>query len=77
MSNRHRPTGTNRTDESTPNPREYVQENRDLLSRVLARGDTEAQAYALALIAEAGTPRDIDDIQGQLEDLRREADGGK
>jgi hypothetical protein len=77
MSDRHQPTGTNRTDGTTPNPREYIQENRDLLSRVLARGDTEAQAYALALIAEAGTPRNIDDIQGRLEDLRREADGGK
>lgn len=77
MNNSHQPTGSNRTDESTPTPQEYVQENRDLLSRVLARGDPEAQAYALALIAEAGSPRDIEDIQGRLDDLRREADGGK
>ena len=77
MHDRHKSTGTNRTDETTPNPREYVQENRDLLSRVLARGDPEAQAYALAVIAVGGTSRDIDDIQGRLDDLRQEADGGK
>lgn len=74
MHDRHQSNGRNRDDESTPKPREYVRENRDLLSRVLARGDTEAQAYALALIAEAGTPRDIEEIQGILDDLRN-ADG--
>lgn len=70
MHDSHQSAGTNRDDEPIPKPREYVRENRDLLSRVLARGDTEAQAYALALIAEAGTPRDIEEIQGQLDDLR-------
>lgn len=70
MHNSHQSAGTNRDDEPIPKPREYVRENQDLLSRVLARGDTEAQAYALALIAEAGTPRDIEEIQGQLDDLR-------
>jgi len=70
MHDSHQSAGTNRDDEPIPKPREYVREHRDLLSRVLARGDTEAQAYALALIAEAGTPRDIEEIQGQLDDLR-------
>jgi len=74
MHDSHQSTGTNRDNESNPKPREYVRENRDLLSRVLARGETEAQAYALALIAEAGTPRDIEEIQGILDDLRN-ADG--
>jgi len=37
---------------------------------VLARGGREAQSYALALIAEAGTPRDIEEIQDLLDDLR-------
>ena len=69
MSNRHRPTGTNRTDESTPNPREYVQENRDLLTRVLRHGDTEARGYALALLANGGTENDIEGVQQVLEDL--------
>jgi len=70
MHDRHQSAGTNRDDELTPNPREYVRENRDLLARVLARGGREAQSYALALIAEAGTPRDIEEIQDLLDDLR-------
>lgn len=70
MHDRHQSNRRNRNDESIPKPRQYVRENRDLLSRVLARGNTEAQAYALALIAEAGSPRDIEEIQGQLDDLR-------
>lgn len=70
MYDRHQSNRRNRNDEPIPKPRQYVRENRDLLSRVLARGNTEAQAYALALIAEAGSPRDIEEIQGQLDDLR-------
>lgn len=73
MHNSHRPNDRTDESDSTPGPREYVRENRDLLSRVLARGDTEAQAYALALIAEAGSQKDIDDIQRALDDLKTES----
>lgn len=51
---------------------EYVAENRDLLSRVLAHGDAEARGYALALLAEGGEVRDIEAVQAKLEDIRQQ-----
>jgi hypothetical protein len=47
----------------------YVQENRDLLTRVLRHGDTEARGYALALLAKGGTEGDIEEVQQVLEGL--------
>jgi len=47
--------------EKTPTDelQQYVQENRDLLIRVLRHGDTDARGYALALLANGGTEEDI------------------
>lgn len=51
---------------------EFVSDNRDLLARVLARGDPDAQGYALALIQEGGSVSDIEQIQDLLEELKAE-----
>jgi len=50
-------------------PEQYVRENRDLIERVLRHGDTEARGYALALLANAGTSEDVEQVQAALEDL--------
>ena len=50
-------------------PEQYVRENRDLIERVLRHGDTEARGYALALLANAGTPEDVKQVRAALEDL--------
>lgn len=49
---------------------EYVQENKDLLARVLAYGDAESRSYALAVLANGGSVNDIEKIQRTLEDLK-------
>lgn len=51
---------------------EYVAENRDFLSRVLAHGNREAQGLALAAISHGGTTEDIDEIQRRLDELKAE-----
>ncbi|WP_079255012.1 hypothetical protein [Halococcus hamelinensis] len=53
---------------------EYVAENHDLLVRMLAYGDTEARGYALALLANGGTPNDLEQVQREFDKLRE--DGG-
>lgn len=53
--------------------REYVNENRDFLSRVLRHGNNEARSYALALLANGGTEDDIEAVQEELNQLQ--ADG--
>ena len=53
----------------------YVSEHRDLLARVLARGNTEARGHALALVANGGTVSDIDRIQQVLDDLKEQKQG--
>jgi hypothetical protein len=53
----------------------YVSENHDLLSRVLARGNPEAQGYALAAIANGGSIGDIEEIQQILEEIKEEKRG--
>lgn len=57
--------------EKTPTDelQQYVQENRELLTRVLRHGNTEARGYALALLANGGTENDLEDVQQLLEDL--------
>ena len=49
-----------------------VSKNSELLGRVLACGNDEARAYALALVANSGEPERIDEVQGELERIRRE-----
>jgi hypothetical protein len=48
----------------------YVRENRGLLVRVLRHGDTEARAYALALLANAGDSRDVERVREQLDEIQ-------
>lgn len=49
---------------------EYVQENKDLLARVLAYGDAEGRSYALAVLANGGSVNDIENIQRILDDIK-------
>ena len=51
---------------------EFVSENSELLGRVLACGSDEARAYALALVANSGESSNIDEVQAQLDRIRRE-----
>lgn len=50
--------------------RDYVNENRDFLSRVLRHGNNEARSYALALLANGGTDDDIEAVQEELNQLQ-------
>ncbi|SDY52807.1 hypothetical protein [Halopenitus persicus] len=50
----------------------YADRNTEFLSRVLAYGDTEARAYALALLSNGATAEDIDKIQAELDRIRRD-----
>ena len=63
---------TSRDNKSTSDCTDFVSDNRELLARILARGDSEAQGYALALIQEGGSASDIDQIQDLLEELKAE-----
>lgn len=51
---------------------EFVSENSELLGRVLACGNDEARAYALALVANSGEPSRVEEVQAELERIRRE-----
>ena len=51
---------------------EFVHDNLDLLTRILAYGDAEACGYALAVLANGGTVNDIEEIQCQLDELKQE-----
>ncbi|ELZ42768.1 hypothetical protein C471_02210 [Halorubrum saccharovorum DSM 1137] len=51
---------------------EYASRNTEFISRVLAHGDEEARAYALALLANSGSVEAIDEVQAQLDEIRRE-----
>lgn len=51
---------------------EFSEENPELLSRILAHGGTEARGYALAVIANGATVETIDEVQAQLDEIRRE-----
>lgn len=50
---------------------EFVTENSELLGRVLTCGNDEARAYALALIANSGEPTHVDEVQDELDRIRR------
>jgi hypothetical protein len=56
---------------STRKVEEYADRNTEFLSRVLAYGDEEAQAYALALLANSGSVNAIDKVQSKLDEIRR------
>ena len=57
---------------STDEIGEFVEENSEMVARVLAFGDEESRAYALALVANSGKPSRIDVIEEQLQRIRRE-----
>lgn len=50
---------------------EFVSENSELIGRVLACGNDEARAYALALVANSGDPSRVEEVQAELERIRR------
>jgi hypothetical protein len=52
--------------------RQYVEENRKMLTRMLAHGDAEARSYALALLSHEGTVEDIEAVQQMLDDIREQ-----
>ncbi len=52
---------------------EYVAQNGDMLSRILACGNDEARAYALALLANAEDTQGLEDVQGELDRLKLKA----
>lgn len=51
---------------------EYTRRNTEFISRVLAHGDEEARGYALALLLNGGSVDAIDEVQAELEEIRRE-----
>lgn len=59
-------------DKHSPELEQYASRNTEFLSRVLAYGDEEARAYALALFANSGSVEAIDEVQAELDKIRRE-----
>jgi hypothetical protein len=53
---------------------EYLQDNHEFVSRVLAYGTTEAKGYALAVLANSGKPDDIEKVFQLLEELKQSAE---
>lgn len=51
---------------------DYVRENSDLLGRVLACGNAEARAYALAILANSEDLDGVDEVQEQIDRLKRQ-----
>ena len=51
---------------------EYVNENSDLLSRVLACGNDEARAYALTLLMNSGDLEGVEDVERELGRIKLE-----
>ena len=55
---------------STDDIQEYVRQNRNFLAQVFRHGNTEARAYALALLANGGTTDDLEQVLQELDKLR-------
>ncbi|MDS0243043.1 MULTISPECIES: hypothetical protein [unclassified Haloferax] len=51
---------------------EFVRENSEMLSRVLACGNEEARAYALALLANCEASDSVEDVEEQLGRIKLE-----
>ena len=58
---------------ATSDIEEYVANNGDMLSRILACGNEEARAYALALLANAEDAEGLEDVQDELDRLKLKA----
>lgn len=57
---------------SEENLDEFVRENSEMLSRVLACGNEEARAYALALLANCEARDSVEDVEEQLDRIKLE-----
>jgi len=51
---------------------EFVRENSEMLSRVLACGNEEARAYVLALLANCEGVDTVEDVEEQLDRIKLE-----
>ncbi|MFB6188820.1 MAG: hypothetical protein ABEI57_02955 [Halapricum sp.] len=49
---------------------DFVRENEEMLSRILACGNEEARAYALALIANSGEKDSVESVREQLDRIQ-------
>lgn len=54
---------------------DFVSENLDLITRVLAYGNPEGRAYALALLANGGTITDVEEVQRELRAMKEQLSG--
>lgn len=53
---------------------EYVEENSEMLSRVLACGNDEARAYVLALLANCEDIESVEKVEKQLDRIKLDQD---
>ena len=51
---------------------EYVQENSEMLGRVLACGNEEARAYVLALLANSDATDGVENVEEQLGRIKQD-----
>lgn len=49
---------------------EFVRENSDMLSQILACGNAEARAYALALLANCEDLEDVEEVEEELAQIK-------
>ena len=59
---------------SQPSLDEYVEENSELLSRILACGNNEARAYVLALLANCENTSSVEKVQPLLDQIKQNQD---
>ena len=50
----------------------FAARNKEFLGEVIAYGDTEARAYALAIVKNSASVEDIEEIQAQVDEIRRQ-----
>lgn len=55
---------------SSPDLDEFVEENSEMLGRVLACGNAEARAYALALLANSSDLDGVEDVEEKLDRIK-------
>ncbi|WP_323677873.1 hypothetical protein [Halorubellus sp. PRR65] len=55
---------------STSDLPQYVRDNSDMLSRILACGSDEARAYALALLMNSGDLEGVEDVERELQRVK-------
>lgn len=55
---------------SSPTLDEYVEQNSEMLGRILACGNEEARAYVLALLANCEDLDNIENVEEQLDRIK-------